>query len=176
METIKQRYWNWAILSLSVAVPAVVALLLFMPVSGIAGNWVKMLPHLNGALNTVTALVLVVGYLFIRNNNQAAHKRAMLTAFVLGTIFLVSYLIYHSSVPSTAYGNTGWIRSVYFVLLITHILLAMAVVPLVLLALIYALQKNFVKHRKIVKFAFPVWLYVSVTGVVVYLMISPFYT
>lgn len=175
-EVAKGGYLNWTVAVISLAIPAVVAILLYMPVTYSAGNWVKMLPHLNAVLNTITAFVLVVGYLFIRNNNVRGHQRAMLTAFALGTVFLVSYLVYHSSVPSTSYGNTGWIRYVYYTILISHILLAAVVVPLVLLALVYALRKNFIRHKKIVRYAFPVWFYVSVSGVVVYLMISPYYS
>ncbi len=174
---IAKRTINYTlyIFILSVAIPLAVALLLFMPSKLEMGEWVKFLPHLNGVINSATSILLVTGFIFIKNGKQQYHKYTMISAFILGTIFLISYVIYHSSAPSTHYGNEGMIKYVYFFLLITHILLAIVVVPLVLLALYFALSKKFDRHKKIVKFTFPVWLYVSITGVIVYLMISPFY-
>ena len=100
----------------------------------------------------------------------------MISAFVLGTLFLVSYVIYHSSVPSTSYGGEGMVKGIYYFFLLTHILLAAVVVPLVLTALYFAIKQQFDRHKRIVKWAYPIWLYVSITGVVVYLMISPYYS
>jgi len=99
----------------------------------------------------------------------------MISAFILGCIFLIFYVIYHANAPSTKFGGEGLIRYVYFFFLITHILLAFIVVPLVLSAIYFAVSDKIEKHRKIVKFTFPVWLYVSITGIIVYLMISPYY-
>jgi putative membrane protein len=103
------------------------------------------------------------------------HKRLMITSFILGIVFLLCYVTYHASVPSTHYQGEGFLKYIYFFLLVTHIITAIIVVPFVLLALFYALQENFFRHRKIVKYAHPLWLYVSITGVIVYLMISPYY-
>lgn len=177
------------IIAISIIIPVVVALLIFIPSGGSAGKWVYFLPDLNATINSITALLLILGLYFIKNNQQFNHKRVMVTAFCLGTIFLISYITYHSSTDSTVYGDINGngelenseaakiagMRTVYLIVLLSHILLAIAVVPLVLLAMYFALAKKFDKHKKIVKWAFPVWLYVSVTGVIVYLMISPYY-
>jgi putative membrane protein len=119
--------------------------------------------------------LLVAGLTVIRNGNKELHRAFMLVAFLLGAAFLVSYVVYHASVPSTPYGGTGVNRYVYYFILISHILLSIGVVPLVLLALYRALTGNFAAHKKIAQYAWPVWLYVSVTGVAVYLMIRPYY-
>jgi len=161
---------------LSVAIPIVVAILLFIPQTGKLGDLdVSFLPHLNGILNSATAICLIVGFFFIRNKNENAHRAMMMSAFVLSSIFLVSYVIYHYQAPPTSFGGEGIIRPVYYFLLVTHIILAAVVVPFVLLAFYYALSKQISKHKKIVKYTFPIWLYVAVTGVLVYLMISPYY-
>jgi putative membrane protein len=161
---------------LSVAVPIVVALL----IGGVRqkidlGTWTKTLPHLNGAVNSLTSLALIAGFVFIRQGNVRLHRLAMFTAFVLGGVFLVSYVLYHISNPSTPFGGQGWIRPVYYFLLISHIILSIGVVYFVLKALYFALSNQIPQHKRIVKWAYPVWLYVSVTGVVVYWMISPYY-
>jgi putative membrane protein len=171
----KDKPWAVLIVVISILIPVVVSLLLFNPEKLQAGGWVKWLPHLNGIINTATSVALLAGFLFIKNNKPEHHRLSMLSSFALGTLFLVSYLIYHSSVPSTSYENPGAIRYLYYFLLLSHILLAVAVVPLVLLALYHAIMKNFVRHKKVARYAFPVWLYVSVSGVIVYLMISPYY-
>lgn len=182
---------KWAIGIISVIVPLIVAFLIFSPgqTDYTGDSWVRFLPHLNGIINTATSLILVAGFFFIRKGNKELHKTAMVSAFILGAIFLISYIIYHSSAPSTVFGDidhdgvlsetesddAGNSRVIYLGILLSHIALAVVVVPLVLFALYFALTGQFVRHRKVVKFAFPVWLYVSVTGVVVYLMISQYY-
>lgn len=161
---------------LSVLIPLVVALLLFKPFdTKIAGLNVYFLPHLNAVLNSATALCLITGFIFIKQKKENTHRTFMMSAFVLSSIFLVSYVIYHNNAESTHFGGEGAIRLVYFVLLITHIILAAVVVPLVLLAIYFAFTKQVNRHKKIVKWTFPVWLYVAITGVIVYLMISPYY-
>ncbi|WP_375580834.1 DUF420 domain-containing protein [Marivirga tractuosa] len=176
---------------LSIAIPVVVAILIFAPekING-AGDWVYILPHLNATFNSITTIVLLLGLYFIKNKNIKAHKSMMSIAFVLGSLFLVSYVIYHSTADSTIYGdlnNNGvlddaektnelmWWRGLYVGILLPHIVLAAVVVPFVLFAFYYALSDKIEKHKKIVKWTFPIWLIVSVTGVVVYLMISPYY-
>ena len=161
---------------ISIAIPLVVAFLIYAPFTMDLGtDFVYFLPHLNGVINTATSLLLIAGLYFIKNKKISYHKAAMNAAFALGAIFLVSYVIYHASTESTSYGGEGIIRTVYFFLLITHIVLAAVVVPFVLFAIFYAWQGKYDKHKKIVKYTFPIWLYVSVTGVIVYLMISPYY-
>jgi len=166
----------WVIASLSVAIPVVVAVLLFMPTRIDGGEWVYILPHLNAAINTATSILLIAGAILIKNKKPSLHKAAMTSAFILGAIFLVSYVIYHATVPSTSFGGEGTIKTVYYFFLISHILLAIVVVPFVLLAFYYAWTQKFERHKKIVKVTFPVWLYVSVTGVIVYFMIAPYYS
>jgi putative membrane protein len=161
---------------LSVAIPFVVAILMFIPQTGKLGDLnVSFLPHLNAVLNSATALALVTGYIFIRNGKKQYHITAMITAFVLSSIFLVSYVIYHYQAPATKFLGEGFIRGIYFFILLSHIILAAVVVPFVLLSIYFGISKQYQKHRRIVKWTFPIWLYVAVTGVIVYLMISPYY-
>lgn len=161
---------------LSVAVPVLVAILLFK--KGAIGDLsldVTFLPHLNAMMNTATAVCLIVGFIMIKKKNIAYHRLMMMTAFVLSSIFLISYVIYHSQAESTSFGGEGVIRYVYFFILISHILLSMTVVPLALLAIYFGISKQISRHKKIVKWTFPVWTYVAVTGVLVYIMIRPYY-
>ncbi|TGE23023.1 DUF420 domain-containing protein [Hymenobacter metallicola] len=162
---------------LAAVVPLLVAILHYFPETfRIPGAQVKFLPALNAVLNSLTALCLVLGYYFIRNKQVLRHRAMMGTAFLLGSLFLVSYVVYHSQVPSTKFGGEGLIRTVYYFVLLTHIVLAAVTVGLVLFTLYFALTDQFAKHRRIARWTFPIWLYVSVTGVIVYFMISPYYT
>lgn len=166
---------NW-IVGISIAIPLAVAVLLFMPAKITAlGDWVYFLPHLNAVINSAASLALIVGLIFIKQKKYNYHGATMTIAFVLGTIFLVSYVIYHASAESTSFGGEGFIRTVYYFLLITHIILAAVALFPILFAYYYGYTDQREKHRKVVKFAYPIWLYVSVTGVIVYLMISPYY-
>lgn len=175
---------------LSVVVPLLVAMLIFMPTKLFVGNeWISFLPHLNGIINSATSVALLSGLYFIRKRQINYHRTAMLVAFALGTIFLISYVIYHAAASSTMYGDIngdrilseaerailGSSRTVYLIILLSHIVLATIVVPFVLLAIYYGLADKVQKHRKIVRYTFPIWLYVSISGVVVYLMISQYY-
>ncbi len=164
-------------ISVSVLVPVLVAILIYLPKKDFAasGGWVTELPFYNAIINSLTALLLIVGVFFVKTRKITLHKISMATAFLLGVVFLVFYVIYHASVTSTHFGGEGWVKGVYFFFLISHILLAMIVVPLVLAAVYFAIFDKLDSHRRIVKYTFPVWLYVSVTGVIVYLMISPYY-
>lgn len=162
---------------LSVVVPVLVSLLMFIPQTGKLGDLnVSFLPHLHAVLNSATAIALIAGYIFIRNGQKQYHITAMVTAFALSFLFLISYVVYHYQAPPTRFLGEGIIRGVYFFILITHIILAAVVVPFVLLSIYFGISKQYQKHRKIVKWTFPIWLYVAVTGVIVYLMISPYYT
>ncbi|RNI29382.1 DUF420 domain-containing protein [Rufibacter immobilis] len=162
---------------LSVVVPLVVALLLFMPQTGKLGDLdVSFLPKLHAVLNSLTAIALVIGYYQIKRQNRRLHRFAMVTAFVLSSFFLISYVTYHYQAAPTAFGGEGAIKTLYYFILITHIILAAAIVPLVLLSVYFAISEQYVRHRRISRWTFPLWLYVAVTGVVVYLMISPYYS
>ena len=135
---------------------------------------VSNLPGVNASLNSASALFLISGYLLIRNKKVAAHKACMVSAVVASSLFLVSYLVYHYQVGSVPFKGTGWIRAVYFTILISHTALAALIVPLVLITLRRAVTGNFVRHKRIARWTFPLWLYVSVTGVIVYVMLYHF--
>lgn len=129
------------------------------------------LPMLNAALNSLSAVFLLAGLFFIKSRNQDAHRTCMLSAFGCSILFLISYLIYHYQVGSVPFRGQGWVRPVYFSILLTHTVLAVTVVPLALITLNRALKERFDAHRRIARWTFPIWLYVSVTGVVVYWML-----
>jgi uncharacterized membrane protein YozB (DUF420 family) len=130
-----------------------------------------VLPTVNALLNASAAVAIVAGYLAIRRRRVAAHRACMLTALGLSGLFLLSYLVYHAQVGSRAYGGTGWTRVLYFAILLSHTVLAAAIVPLVLVTVGRALRLQFARHARIARWTLPLWLYVSVTGVVVYLML-----
>lgn len=171
----KEKNYYTLIRVLSVAIPLAVAVLLGVRQKVDLGEWTKALPHFNAVLNTMTTVALVAGLFAILRENVSLHRLCMTVAFSLGSVFLMSYVLYHLSNESTKFGGEGLIRYVYFSVLISHIVLSIVVVPFVLLALYYALSGQFERHRKTVRWAFPIWLYVSVTGVIAYLMISPYY-
>ncbi len=129
------------------------------------------LPALNATLNATSFVLLVTGWLLIRSGRRQAHKRCMIAALVVSTMFLTSYVIYHLNVGSVPFQKTGWIRTVYFLVLIPHVILAVAIVPMVLITVSRALSNRFDAHKRIAKITLPLWLYVSVTGVIVYLML-----
>jgi len=134
-----------------------------------------MFPALNAALNGASAILLTTGRVLIGRRQIALHRACMIAAFVMSSIFLASYLYYHAHVGSVRFPGQGWIRPLYYTILISHTVLAAAAVPLVLLSLNYGLSSRFDRHRKISRWTFPVWLYVSITGVVVYIMLYQIY-
>lgn len=129
------------------------------------------LPHLNALLNSASAILLITGYYFIRQRNITAHKRCMLAALSTSGLFLVSYLVYHFEVGSVRFQGQGWIRTVYFAILISHTVLATAIVPLVIITVVRALRERFDRHRALARWTLPLWIYVSFTGVAVYWML-----
>jgi uncharacterized membrane protein YozB (DUF420 family) len=131
----------------------------------------SQLPDLNAALNSISAAFLLAGFLFIKSKNIKAHRACMLAAFASSTVFLISYLAYHYQVGSVPFKGQGFLRALYFSILLTHTILAVAVVPLVVITLLRALRDKFDAHRRVARWTFPIWLYVSVTGVVVYWML-----
>lgn len=173
---MKEKSINLAIGIVSVAVPLVVLLLFYMkPPDVKVGFDLRILPALNASLNFSTAILLITGYYFIRTKRIRSHRLCMITAFCFSALFLVFYVIYHALTEPTLYSGQGMIRNIYFFILITHIVLAAAILPLILITLTRGLQEKFDRHRKIARWTFPLWLYVAVTGVVVYLMLSPYY-
>jgi putative membrane protein len=175
LQPVQEQKANRVINVLSLAIPIAVAVLLGIRQKVDLGDWTTYLPHINGVINSLTAVLLLVGLYFIRQKNIVAHKRTMLTAFTLGSFFLVSYVLYHLTNESTPFGGQGWVRPVYYFLLISHIVLSVVVVWFVLRAVYFALSGQVLKHKQTVKWAYPIWLYVSITGVIVYLMIKPYY-
>jgi putative membrane protein len=136
-----------------------------------AGYDVSVLPALNAFLSGTSAIFLISGYLFIRRKKVTAHKTCMLTAFGVSSLFLVSYVIYHYHAGSTPFRESGLIRVIYFTLLISHVALAMSIIPLALTTVYLAWTRQFVRHKRIARWTFPLWLYVSVTGVLIYWML-----
>jgi putative membrane protein len=161
------------IIALSIIIPGAVALLFGMP--KIKGYDTSFLPPIYATINGLTAVLLVIAVIAVRNGRQLLHERIMKVCIGLSALFLALYLAYHITSESTSFGGQGPVRYVYFFVLITHILLSVGVIPLVLFTFVRALTGDFKRHRKLARITFPIWLYVAVTGVIVYLMISPYY-
>lgn len=138
-------------------------------------KWVQFLPRLNAMINATCTVLLLVSYYFIRRKQVRIHKILNITTLILSSCFLVSYLIFHSAGLETKYGGEGSIRYIYFFILITHIVLAAIVLPLVLLSFYRGMKMQVERHRRLVRWTFPIWLYVTITGVLVYIMVSPYY-
>lgn len=136
--------------------------------------WVSSLPGLNATLNSISTILLVSGFVQIRKRNFDKHMKYMLGAFATSTLFLVSYVIYHNFIGHTPFPGTGVIRPIYFFILITHIILSAAVVPLILSSFYFAFSGKFKTHRKVSRVTFPIWLYVSVTGVLIYFILNAY--
>ena len=161
---------------LSAVVCLLVLVLILAPrVLVFEGLDVSGLPAFHAKLNGICALLLLTGWGLVRRGRIRAHQTVMALAFSISCLFLISYLIYHSQAPSASFGGEGWIRPVYFFTLISHILLAPVVLPLALFAVVRALRGEIGKHKRIVRWTLPVWLYVAVTGVIVYLLMAPYY-
>jgi putative membrane protein len=160
---------------ISIVIPVVVAILLGIRSKLDLGAWTENLPIANAIINSTTAVLLIIGLLLIKANKISAHKTVMSLAFGLGGLFLVFYVIYHISNPSTSFGGQGLLRYFYYFNLITHIGASLVVLPFVLRAYYFGWNRMDVEHRKVVKIAYPIWLYVSITGVLAYVMISPYY-
>jgi len=176
MSTIKvnDKKYIPVITTLSILIPVAVAILMILPETDSAKS-MNELPLFHATLNGMTAFFLLLGYYFIRNKKRVIHKYCMLIAFALSSVFLVSYVIYHFNTGHTPFGGEGFIRPVYFFILITHIVLATTIVPMALLSIYRGLSDQVAKHRKIAKWTFPIWLYVAITGVLVYLLMRPYY-
>jgi len=129
------------------------------------------LPALNACLNSLSAILLSAGYYFIRRKNRTAHRNCMVAAVVTSTLFLISYLVYHFNAGRTVFKDPQWFRPIYLALLVSHTLLAVAILPLVVATLFLALSKRFESHRRIARWTWPLWMYVSVTGVIIYFLL-----
>ncbi|MBV41430.1 MAG: hypothetical protein CL834_00170 [Crocinitomicaceae bacterium] len=171
---IKRFIWTMA-----VVIPVAVALLFLIPPVENLPDDVKaslyILPKLNAIFNGIAFLSLIGAFVAIKNKNIKVHRAFTTTALILSMLFLVSYVAFHLTTESTKFGGEGWTRTVYFVILISHILLSTGIIPLVLFTYVRGLGMQVEKHRKIAKITWPIWLYVTATGVIVYWMISPYY-
>ena len=175
-KTIEQKSKTFIVI-VSILIPVVVAILFNVKLNDFGYNVAPMhfLPPIYAGINALTAVVLVAAVLAIKNGNRLVHERLMTSAIVLSVLFLVMYVIYHMTTESTKFGGEGALRLVYFGFLISHIVLSIAIIPLVLITYVRALSQRFDQHKKIAKITFPIWLYVAVTGVIVYWMIAPYY-
>jgi putative membrane protein len=171
MREAKDPYHKLIVI-LSVVIPLAVAALFRVKISGYD---FRFLPPIYATINGITAVLLLIAYIAIRQKKITLHERLMKTCIGLSATFLVMYVIYHITTESTSYGGEGVWRLVYFSILISHILLSVIVVPFVLFTFSRALAGNFERHRRLAKFTLPIWFYVAVSGVVVYWMISPYY-
>ena len=169
----QEKKFNRYITAISIVIPAVVALLFGIRIPNVEP--LSFLPPIYATINGLTAVLLVVAVIAIKNGKQKLHQNLMTSCIALSLLFLIMYVAYHMTSDSTPYGGEGWLRYLYFFILISHIFLSIVIIPLVLLTYARAYLKKFESHRKIAKITFPIWLYVAITGVVVYLMISPYY-
>ena len=171
-----QKNYTPVIWALSIGINLLVALAFFLPKLALPQQYnFSYIPHFNAIINSITFLCLLSAFIAIKRKNIKVHRRFIFTALVFTCIFLGSYLLYHFTMPSTKFGGQGVIRYIYFFILITHIFMAAVIVPFVLITIARGLNMNVAKHRKIARWIMPAWLYVSATGVMVYLMISPYY-
>ncbi len=175
LQTKQRNYTPW-IVTLSILINLVVAVLFFMPKVDPAAEWdLTILPLINAVLNSFTFIFLLVSLIMIKQKNIVLHRRFIYAAFTTTALFLITYLTYHSMAESTSYGGEGPLKYIYYFILITHIILAAAIVPLALTTLARGWNMQVEKHRKIARWTMPLWLYVSLSGVLVYLLISPYY-
>lgn len=161
-----------AIVAVSVIIPIAVAVLFTIKIDGVD---LSFLPPVYASLNGLTAIGLIVAIAAIKQNKRTLHQRAIQVCLLFSILFLLLYVLYHMTSDSTPYGGEGMIKSIYFILLISHILLSLVVIPIVLFSYLFAWQGDFERHKKWTRFAFPLWLYVAVSGVLVYFMIAPYY-
>jgi putative membrane protein len=172
MVTTQQQPYQKLIIAISIIIPTVVAVLFRVKIEGFDFSF---LPPIYATINGLTAVLLVTAVWAIKNKRRELHELLMKTCIGLSAAFLVMYILYHMTSEPTPYGGEGAIKYVYYFILISHIILSVFITPLVLFTFSKALAGTFDKHKKLAKFTFPIWLYIAVTGVIVYLMISPYY-
>ena len=173
MGSNKLRVYNKLIVAVSILVPVVVAILFTVRIPNVEP--LSFLPPIYASINGLTAILLIISVQLIKKKKRKLHALLMRICIGLSLLFLVMYIAYHMTSDPTPYGGEGTIRYVYFFILISHILLSIAVIPFVLITYVRAITNNIVSHKTIAKITFPLWLYVAVTGVIVYIMISPYY-
>lgn len=165
--------YNKLITMVSILVPVLVAILFSVRIPNVSS--LDFLPPIYATINGLTALILIIAYVAIRNKKIKLHETLMKIAIGLSLVFLAMYVAYHMTSDSTPYGGQGMIRYFYFFILISHIVLSIGIIPMVLVTYVRAISKRFADHKKIAVITFPIWLYIAITGVIVYLMISPYY-
>lgn len=172
----EKKYNKWIVV-LAIVIPLVVAVLSRMKLQdfGIEVEPLTFLPPIYATINGLTALILMIAVIAIKNKNRVLHENLMTTAIWCSALFLLMYVAYHMTSDSTKFGGEGLVKYIYYFILITHILLSIIIIPFVLITYVRAITNNIERHKKIAKITFPLWLYVAVTGVIVYLMISPYY-
>ncbi len=168
----EKKYNKWIVI-LSIVIPVVVAVLFGVKIPNVEP--LRFLPPIYATINGITALVLMIAFWAIKNKKIKLHENLMKFAITLSVTFLLMYIAYHMTSDSTKFGGEGAIKYVYYIILLSHILLSIVVIPFVLITYVRAITNNIERHKKIAKITFPLWLYVAISGVVVYLMISPYY-
>mgnify|MGYP001177151879 FL=1 len=166
----KYTPWVWI---LSIAIPVVVAILFLIKIPNVKP--LTFLPPVYAFINAITAVFLTIAYIAIKRKKIILHERLMKISIGLSVIFLVMYVAYHMTSDPTPYGGEGIIKTVYYFILVSHVILSIGIIPLVLVTYVRAISKLFADHKKIARYTFPIWMYIAVTGVIVYLMISPYY-
>jgi len=173
MSISEDKKYNRLIWILSIVIPIAVAALFGIRIPGV--ERLGFLPPIFATINGLTAIILILAVVQIKKGNRKNHERLIKTAIMMSVVFLLLYITYHMTSDSTKYGGEGSLKYVYYFILLTHIVLSVVVIPFVLITFVRGLTGQFEKHKKIAKITFPLWLYVAISGVVVYLMISPYY-
>lgn len=169
----KAKKYNKWIVTLSIIIPVVVAVLFSVKIPNVEPF--TFLPPIYASLNGLTSLILIAAFIAIKKNNRKAHEYLMKIAIISSVLFLLMYIAYHMTSDATHFGGEGLIKYIYYIILLSHIGLSILVIPFVLITYVRAITNDFDRHKKIAKFTFPLWLYVAVSGVVVYILISPYY-
>ncbi|MCX7546781.1 DUF420 domain-containing protein [Xanthomarina sp. F1114] len=174
---LQEKKYNKWVIALSIIIPLAVAALFGVNLRdlGLDVEPLTFLPPIYASINAITAVILVIAVIAIKNKKMVLHENLMKTAIGCSIVFLVLYMAYHMTSDSTKFGGEGAIKYVYYFILITHILLSIVIIPFVLITFVRALSGSFERHKKIARITFPLWLYVAISGVIVYLMISPYY-
>lgn len=172
-EILDDKKYNKLIVFLSILIPIVVAILFGVKIPNVEP--LSFLPPIYATINGLTAVILVIAFIAIKKKNIVLHENLMTTAIWCSGLFLIMYVAYHMTSDSAKFGGEGTIKYVYYFILLTHIVFSIIIIPFVLITYVRAITNNIEKHKKIAKITFPLWLYVAVTGVIVYIMISPYY-
>jgi len=168
-----EKKYNKLIVVLSIVIPLIVTVLFRVKIPNV--DPLMFLPPIYATINAITAVVLVSAFFAIKNNKITLHKRLMTSAIMLSILFLIMYVAYHMTSDSTKFGGEGILKYLYYIILITHILLSIIVIPFVLITYVRAITNNIERHKKIARITFPLWLYVAISGVLVFILISPYY-